>query len=186
MGTQRPAPPPDRPTQSRVLPYVSVAYVSKQGEVFDHRFVKWLKDNSNAWLLLTRFDGTRLPTAKKMASAKLILYIEEAHEQAAMQVAVVALGVPFELHKPYDFRGLGRTIGSTIVEPGYGPGKPFQPPRRYEVDVTREVRLWTGEKRFCGLAVRIIPNRSIDDGWTVRFTPARKKPVELAIAEYND
>jgi hypothetical protein len=136
--------------------------------------------------LLARFDGGKLPRAKRLASAKLILYVEEAHDQAAMQVAAVALGTPFEIHKPYDFRGLGRTIGSTIVERGHGPGKPFQPPKRFEIDVTQEVRAWTREQGYCGLAVRIVPNRSIDDGWTVRFTPARKRPVELVIAEYTD
>ena len=37
-----------------------------------------------------------------------------------------------------------------------------------------------------GLAVRIVPNRGVDDGWTVRFTPDQDKPAELEIATYAE
>jgi hypothetical protein len=51
--------------------------------------------------------------------------------------------------------------------------------------VTGAIRAWArGEPRH-GLALRIIPNRSVDDGWTVRFTPAREKPAELELATYT-
>jgi hypothetical protein len=47
------------------------------------------------------------------------------------------------------------------------------------------VRGWArGEPRH-GLALRIVPNRGIDDGWNVRFTPAKERPVELQIATYR-
>ncbi len=63
--------------------------------------------------------------------------------------------------------------------------EPFVPPRQYEIDVTPLVRGWArGEPKY-GLALRIIPNRSIDDGWTVRFTPDEQKPMELRIATYR-
>jgi hypothetical protein len=51
--------------------------------------------------------------------------------------------------------------------------------------VTREVKAWARDKKGNGLAVRIIPNRAIDDGWTVRFTPDKKKPAELELQTYE-
>jgi len=155
-----------------------------RGQVFTHQFVKWLKDNSNAWIMLVGADAPKLPEAKKFASAKLIFYVWEAHDKADMQAAAVSLKAPFVVGKPYDFANLGRMIGWTIVKRGRGRGAPFVPPRRYEIDVTREVRAWARGKRAHGFAVRIVPNRGIDDGWTVRFTPSKDKRPELQITTY--
>jgi hypothetical protein len=157
-----------------------------KGEVFPHQFVKWLKDSSNAWILLLDFDTSKLPETKTLASAHLILYVHESHNKAPMQAAAVLLDAPFDPAKPYDFKKLGKTLGTTIVKQGSGPGAPFQPPLRYAIDVTRAVRAWAKGQPAHGLAVRIIPNRSVDDGWTVRFTPAREKPAELEIRTYAD
>ncbi|MFP4055751.1 MAG: hypothetical protein ACLF0G_02660 [Candidatus Brocadiia bacterium] len=186
IGTQPPKPQPDRPTRTTVLAPTRVGYCNMKGEVFPYQFVKWLKDNSNAWVLLLDFEASRLPDPRRLARATLVLYVHEAHDKAPMQVAAVMLDAPFEPDKPYDFSKLGRRLGTTIVERGRGPGAPFEPPRRYEIDVTRAVRAWARGEPAHGLAVRIVPNRSVDDGWTVRFTPAREKPAELAIATYAD
>ncbi len=184
VGTRIPEPPPPRPTERTVLQPTALSYVSKQGEVFEHQFVKWLKDNSDAWVLLARFPTDRLPEARQLAAARLVLYVHEAHDQAPMQVAAVMLQSPFEPGRPYDFANLGQTAGWTIVQRGQGPAAPFVPPRHYEIDVTRAVRAWIGGEQPHGLGVRIVPNRGVDDGWTVRFTPAKEKPVELEIETY--
>jgi hypothetical protein len=185
IGAGEPMTRDDRPTRTTVIPVARTSYVSKEGEVFEHQFIKWLKDNSNAWILLADFDVTELPDAKSLAAARLVVYVHESHNRAPMQAAAVALNAPFETGKPFDFTKLGRTAGTTIVRQGNGPGAPFVPPRRYEIDVTRLVRAWSkGEPRH-GVALRIIPNRAVDDGWTVRFTPAKDKPVELLIATYE-
>jgi hypothetical protein len=134
--------------------------------------------------MLLDFDPARLPGTKDLASARLVLYVHEAHDKAPMQVAAVLLDAPFEPGQPYDFAKLGQTVGTTVV--AQGTGEAFSPPRRYEIDVTRAVRAWAGGAKPHGLAVRIVPNRSVDDGWTVRFTPARDKPAELEIATYAD
>jgi hypothetical protein len=185
IGTGKPMTADQRPTSVTIFPAARTSYVSKQGEVFEHQFIKWLKDSSDAWVLLADFDLADLPDLRSLAGAKLIVYVHEAHNKAPMQAGAVMLGGAFEPGKPYDFSQLGRTVGTTIVASGNGPGEPFVPPRRYEIDVTGAVRAWIrGEPRH-GLALRIIPNRSVDDGWTVRFTPAREKPVELQIASYS-
>jgi len=185
IGTGKPMTLDDRPTQSTVVPVARTSYVTKEGEVFEHQFIKWLKDSSNAWIMLADFGITELPDAKSLASAKLVVYVHESHNRAPMQAAAVALDAPFETGKPFDFSKLGRTAGTTIVRQGSGPGAPFVPPRRYEIDVTRLVRAWSKGEPQHGLALRIIPNRGVDDGWTVRFTPAKDKPVELLIATFK-
>jgi len=184
IGTQLPPAAPARPTKAAVLPAKKVAYVTKKGEVFQHQFVKWLKDNSDAWVMLVDFGADKLPRLEDLASAKLVLYVEEAHDKAPMQVAAVMLDAPFEPGQPYDFAKLGQNVGSTIMDKG--PGGPIAPPRRYEIDVTRAVRAWARGDKCYGLGVRIVPNRGIDDGWTVRFTPARGNPAELEIATYAE
>jgi hypothetical protein len=186
IGTGGPQTVDSRPTKTAVVPAARLSYVSKEGEVFEHQFVKWLKDNSNAWVLLADFEPGRLPDPKDLASAKLVVYVHEAHDKAPMQAAAVALDGPFEPGEPFDFARLGPTLGTTIVGQGRGPGAPFDPPRRYEIDVTRAVRSWARGEPKHGLGLRIVPNRAVDDGWTVRFTPAREKPVELEIATYSE
>lgn len=184
IGTQLPPKVPERATTAIVLPVRKVAYVTKKGEVFRHQFVKWLKDDSDAWVMLVDFGADKLPKVEDLASAKLVLYVEAAHEKAPMQVAAVMLDAPFEPGQPYDFAKLGQKVGSTIVQQGIG--APISPPKRYEIDVTRAVRAWANGAQCHGLAVRIVPNRGVDDGWTVRFTPARDKPSELEIATYAE
>jgi hypothetical protein len=186
IGTGKPMTAEDRPTKVKLVPVARTSYVSKQGEVFEHQFIKWLKDDSNAWILLVDFDLADLPDPKTLASAKLAVYVHEAHDRAPMQAAAVALGAPFEPGQPYDFSKLERVVGTTIVARGEGPGAPFVPPRRYEIDVTGAVRGWARGQPRHGLALRIIPNRAVDDGWTVRFTPVKDTPAELTIASYAD
>ncbi len=186
IGTGKPATAEKRPTTAKVFPASRVLYVSKGGEVFSHRFIKWLKDDSDAWILLADFGIKPLPDPKTLASAKLIVCVVEAHDRAPMQAAAVQLDAPFETGQPFDFAKLGRIVGTTVVAQGTGPGTPFVPPRRYEIDVTRLVRAWASGQPQHGLALRIVPNRGVDDGWTVRFTPDQQKPVELEIATYAD
>ena len=137
-----------RPIKTAVLPAAKVACVSKKGEVFKHHFVKWLKDSSDAWILLVGFDAAGLPAAKDVAAARLALFVEEAREKAPMQAATVMLDAPFEPDQPYEFSKLGASVGSTVVQERDGV-RPA-PPRRYEIDVTRTVRSWAGGAEPCG------------------------------------
>ena len=127
---------------------------------------------------------TSCPSLDDLASAKLVLYVEDAHDKAAMQVAAVMLDAPFDADQPFDFAELGQNVGTTTVQKGSG--AVISPPRRYEIDVTLRGRAWAAGGKCHGLAVRIVPNRGVDDGWTVRFTPCREKPAELEIATYSE
>jgi hypothetical protein len=101
IGTQLPPAMPARATKIAVLPAKKVSYVTKKGQVFKHQFVKWLKDDSDAWVMLVDFDADKLPKLDDLASAKLVLYVEEAHDKAPMQVAAVRLDPPFAVDQPY-------------------------------------------------------------------------------------
>lgn len=184
IGTGPPRTTDDRPVHEESYSPSRVSYVSKRGEVFEHQFVKWLKDSSDAWILLADFQPDGLPSLRELASAKLRVYVEEAHDKASMQAGVAGLNQPFQVGKPYDFSKLGAVVGTTIVQRGNGPGAAFVPARCSEIDVTRLVRGWIRGEPNHGMALRIIPNRGVDDGWTVRFTPVKEHPVELVISTY--
>ncbi len=186
IGTQKPAARAELPTQSSITPLNRLSYVSMAGETFPHQFVKWLKDNSNAWIMLIGAEGIPLPAPRDLASAKLTFYVSESHDKADMQAAAVILQAPFVSGQPYNFKQLGDMAGSTIIKQGRGPDQPFSPPMRYEIDVTKAVRKWASGETPYGLALRIIPNRSIDDGWTVRFTPDAKQLPSLTITTYTE
>jgi hypothetical protein len=189
IGTTKPASRADVPTKAATFPLKRLSYVNMKGEVFAHNFIKWLKPNDPAgpaaWILLIGADDVKLPDAKSLASAKLIFHVMEAHDKADMQAAAVILKAPFEAGKAYDFANLGENVGATIVKKGPQPGAVFNPPLRYEIDVTKALRTWIGGEKPHGLALRIVPNRSVDDGWTVRFTPAKDKLPELEITTYE-
>ena len=64
--------------------------------------------------------------------------------------------------------------------------RPFNPPKRYEIDVTRGLRRMLRTGPAHGFGVRIVPNRGVDDGWTVRFTPLKDAAAELVVELYEE
>lgn len=62
---------------------------------------------------------------------------------------------------------------------------PFLSPKVYHLDVTRATRA-LARNGGNGFALRIVPNRAVDDGWTVRFTPRADAPPILVIKVLAD
>ncbi len=184
VGTQPPVPKPPRPTEKAVRELTNVTYVDKKGTSYDHHWLKWHKDNSNPYIMLVSGDLSNLPGKDSIAAAQLVFQVSDAHEKANMQVGAVVLKAPFEKGKAYDFRNLGANLGTTVVRSSKGKG-PFDPPLTYEIDVTKALRRWAGGEKAYGFAIRIFPNRSVDDGWTVRFTPAKDKVPQLVIKTFK-
>jgi hypothetical protein len=172
--------------QSVLVPAKNLTFVSKDGEVAARHYVKWTKDNKEIWFLLLDFDGLRLPKEDDFAAANLVFFVEEAHKEASMRAAVRSLRAPFQPGKPYALTQLGDTVGTAVVKRGGGPDAPFKTPIRYEINVNKAVRAWIGGAKPHALALCIQPDRGVDDGWNVRFTPAQNKPLELEIATYVD
>ncbi|HUU09551.1 MAG TPA: hypothetical protein VM431_03320 [Phycisphaerae bacterium] len=172
IGTTVPPARAARPTAKRSIPLRAGHVVSMKGEVFPSHFLKWLKDSSDAWVLLIGGDLKDLPPARDIASANLVLTVVRGHEQAPTKVAAVALSAPFEAGKPYDFKNLGDVLGTAVVPPT-PQGQDFSPPREFRLDVTRAVKQVAGGKTFHGFAVRTVPDRGVDEGWTVRIDVPR-------------
>ncbi|HJN15312.1 MAG TPA: hypothetical protein QGH10_07480, partial [Armatimonadota bacterium] len=183
VGSNPPIPRPARPTKTVTLP-ISTRYVASMGgEVHEHHFVKWLKDSSDAWVwLLGLPDG--LPKAEDVASARLTFAVWECHDKADMEVAATILAAPAVPGEVYDFAQIGLPIGSTTVKRSTT-AEAFDPAIPYEIDITRGLRrmLRTGEG--AGFGIRIVPNRAVDDGWTVRFTPDEGTEPQLVIDVYD-
>ena len=96
------------------------------------------------------------------------------------QLGVVALKAPFSPDQPYDFAKLGDVLSTAIV-----PKQDATFPREVKLDVTRYLRTLalSGEK-FHGLALRVVPDRGIDDGWTVRIGLPSQAKIVLEVESY--
>ncbi|HZZ71386.1 MAG TPA: hypothetical protein VFE24_03980 [Pirellulales bacterium] len=181
MGARAPAAVPKGPTKTATLTPTATSYVSVDGEAVDYHAVRWPKENKEMWVLLARFDAAQLPSADQFQEAKLILSVREAHDKAPSQAAAALLDAPFKPKEKFDFGKLGRTVGTTIIAKGDGPGAQFNPAKTYSIDVSAAVRTWIKQGQCNGLAVRIVPNRAVDDGWTVRFSLDKEQPLQLQI-----
>jgi len=158
-----------RQTMRRRIPLRLGHVVSMKGEVFRSHFLKWLKDSSDAWVLLVGGDLKDLPAPGDIAAAHLVLAVARGHEKAPTKVAAVVLAAPFDADKSYDFRNLGEMLGTAVVPPS-PEGKDFEPAKDLRLDVTRAVKkVAAGELTCHGFAVRTVPDRGVDDGWTVRI-----------------
>jgi len=180
------APPPPkviRSTSRRTIPLRASQAVSKKGEVQPNHFLKWKEGET--WVMLIGGELKKLPSAKDIASARLIVPVTRGHAKAATKVGVSLLNAPFESGKPYDFKQLGDVTGTTIVprqpdDADYSPAKPFA------IDITRAVKLLaSGEASFRGFALRVMQDRAVDDGYIVRIDLPNAAPVQLELEVFD-
>ena len=77
---------------------------------------------------------------------------------------------------------VGAQVGeSSLPEPSWNPA------REFKFDVTRQLRaIVNGDAKFHGFALRVVPDRSVDDGWTVRVQFPSQPKVYLEIDSYTD
>ena len=187
IGIAAPPKKTPRPTAKRKIPLTASHVVDMAGKVYGtEQFIKWSKDNREAWVLLVAGELKDLPAARKIASAWVVLPVVSGHQEARTKIAAVALKAPFEKAKPYDFKNLGATLGTAIV-PKTPADKPFDPPKEFKIDVTRGLKqIAAGELKFHGLAIRSVPDRGVDDGWTVRVNVATTVQPRLEVDVYTD
>ncbi|HTU22738.1 MAG TPA: hypothetical protein VMG10_32155 [Gemmataceae bacterium] len=172
-----------RPTSKRTLVLRASHAVSLDGQAAENHFLKWKKGET--WVMLIGGELKDLPPAADIAAARLIFPVVRGHQKAATKVAVVVLKAPFQPGKAYDFKGLGDEGGSVIVprQPNTGD---YQPPKTFAIDVHRAVkRLAVGEMPFHGFALRVVQDRSVDDGWTVRVDLPKAALIQLELDIYD-
>ncbi len=192
VGTQPPPKRAAREVKTSAIELQAGPFVSKTGAAVSSDFIKWPKNaaeegkvESIAFLIGGELKA--LPAQKDLAGARLVFPAIRGHESAPTKVGAVALKAPFEAGKNFDFANLGDVLGTVTVPKWDTAGKDWSPAKEFKIDVTRLVRsVIAGEAKFQGLALRVMPDRGIDDGYTVRVSIPRQPKIVLEIDTYSD
>ncbi|MFI5379389.1 MAG: hypothetical protein ACHRHE_08830 [Tepidisphaerales bacterium] len=185
IGSQPPPARIVRPTRTAIIELKPGHFVTRAGDVPTSDFIKWPKNANEkvepmAFLIGGEVSG--LPALKELAAARLVFPAIRAHEQAATQVGVVNLKAAFDSGAKYDFANFGDVLGTVVVPKLPKDAADWDPPKEFKIDITRYIRsLATGETKFHGFALRVVPDRGIDDGWTVRINLPKQPRVYLEI-----
>lgn len=190
VGTQLPPPRVVRPLKTTNIPLGPTHLVAKSGEAVAGNLLRWPKTpqekvESVALFLSGELRG--LPPLKELAAARIVFPAVRTHDKAPTKLGVTALRTPFAPRTTFDFGQLGDVV-STIILPAQPADAPsWNPAREFKLDVTRHVRaLINGDAKFRGYALRIVPDRSVDDGWTVRVQLPEQPQVYLEVDTYAD
>ncbi|MBL7134521.1 MAG: transglutaminase domain-containing protein [Phycisphaerae bacterium] len=188
IGTQVPPKRIVRPTLTTRLPLVGGHFVTRSGKVPTSDFIKWPKTANEKVPAVAYLIGGKLkalPALKDIAAARLVFSAVRAHQNAPTKVGAVALRAPFQAARPYDFARLGDLLGTAVVPKLPANAPDWAPPRQFKIDVTSLVRrISAGEATFHGLALRVVPDRGVDDGWTVRIHIPKRPRIALEIDTY--
>ncbi len=180
------APPPPkvvRPTSKRTLTLQASHAVSRDGQTQDNHFLKWKEGET--WVMLVGGELKDLPASRDIAEARLVFPVLRGHAKAGTKVGVTLLAAPFQADKPFDFKNLGEVAGTAVVprQPG---GTEYSPPKTFAVDVTRAVKkIAAGESAFHGFALRVVQDRSVDDGYIVRIDLPKNARPQLELEVYD-
>lgn len=189
-GTQPPPPRVVRPLQTVTLPLVPGSFITKSGEPPAANALRWPKTAQEkvdpvAFLIGGELKG--LPPLKALAGARLVFPAIRAHDKAPTKFGVTALRAPFAPGAAYDFNQLGDVLGTVILPKLAADAPSWNPAHEFKLDVTRHLRaILSGDAKFHGFALRVVPDRSVDDGWTVRVQLAPQPKVFLELDTYTD
>jgi hypothetical protein len=189
IGTTKPPKKVERPVATKKLPLACshVIWRKKDGklaeEVFENFHIKTRPKSPEAWVMLIGGQLTDLPQPRDIKAARLCIPVTNSNPNAPTQVGATLLARPFEKMKPYRFQDLGPVLGTAVVPKQAKAG----PPKYYKIEITRGLKkVAAGAAKFHGLGVQVIPNRSIDDGWTVRIDITKQQPTYIELDVYAD
>jgi hypothetical protein len=157
--------------------------VSRTGEVAPNHYLKWKEGET--WVVLVGGDVKGLPPARDIAEARLIVPVIRSHAKAPTRLAATLLTEPFARDRPFDFRHLGDLAGTVVVprQPGEAD---YRPPQTFPIDVTSAVkRIAAGDAEFRGFGLRVVQDRSVDDGYIVRVDLPAAARVILEIDVFD-
>ena len=190
IGTEAPTPVKPRAVKTVRIPLEYVQFCNETGEVSTAGTLAWPKVAGEKGKVIKgavqySAELKGLPQAKHLAAARLVFPVIAGHNKASEKVGAVFLATPVEKGKACDFSTLDNTAGTTIVpaQPAgeYNPAKPFT------IDLTKAVKaIAGGEASFNGIALRIVPDRGTDAGWTVRCRVSPTEPAWLEIDTYTE
>jgi hypothetical protein len=180
------APPPkkvQRPTTTRKIILKASHAVSKDGQTQENHYLKWKEGET--WALLVGGELKNLPAAREIAAARLVIPVERGHAKAATTAAATLLSAPIKEGKAYDFKHLGDVAGTAVV-PRQPSDAAYNPPKTFVIDVTRAVRrIAAGDVPFCGFGLRVVQDRSVDEGYIVRLDLPNNAEMQLELDVYE-
>jgi hypothetical protein len=183
VGTELPPVKPVRSTSQRRIELRGSHAVSLGGEVQPNHYLKWKEGET--WVMLIGGEIKDLPKAKEIAEARLIVPVTHGHAKAATKIGVTLLKGPFQPGQAFDFKNLGEIIGTSVV-PLQPNDTDYAPPKEFAIDLTRTIKqIASGEAKFTGLALRVIPDRSVDDGYLTRIDLPQTLEFRLELDVYN-
>ena len=123
---------------------------------------------------------------KDLAAARLVFPTVRAHPKAPTRIGAAALNAPFTPGKPFDFGKIGDVLGSEVVPMHAEDASNWDPPKSIKVDVTRSLRgVLAGDGKLNGFALRVVPDRGVDNGWTVRVQLPKQPKIYLELDVYD-
>ena len=195
------APPPkriQRAVTTKTFNLQASHAVCKTGDVAENHFVKWIdrpaEKPDQMWIMLVGGELKDLPPLKDISAARLVIPVTVGKKEAPTKVGVVMLKQPFEAGKTYDFANLGEVIGTMVVpkQPQQGEGdaakeKPYDPPKAFKADITTGIRkIASGNAKFQGFAIRVVPDKAVDDNYYTRIDMPKQAKLTLEVDVYAD
>jgi hypothetical protein len=168
-----------------------IQFVDKNGLIAEKGSLRWPKDPKEddkvlSGVVLIDGDLKDLPV-KHLAAARLCLPVSKGHTSTASQVGVIFLKAPVAKGAAVDFKTLPGPEGTGVIPKQPAETPEYTPAKVFPIDVTRAIRaISTGEAKFNGLAVRVVPNRSVDDGHTAKCDVSSTEKITLQIDVYTD
>lgn len=189
VGTETPPPIKPRAVKTTQFPLKYVHYVDEKGEVSNHGTLRWPKNRGEdgkvlAGAVIVMGELAGLP-AKGLAAARLCVPVAQAHNKAAGKLGAVFLKQSVEPGKACDVKALVETAATTILPKQPDDVPEDKPAKFFVIDVTRAIKgVASGETKFHGLALRMVPDRGTDEGWTILCDVSTADQVYLEVDEY--
>ena len=175
-----------RAVKTVTIDLVPGGFVTRSGDVPTTDFIKWPKNDQEKVVPMAFLIGGELkdlPALKDLAGARLVFPAVRAHPEAPTKVGAVCLKAPFEAGQKYDFANIPDDVLGTVVVPKQAKdAADWAPPKEFKIDVLRAIRaIAAGEAKFLGFALRVVPDRGVDEGWTVRVNLPKQPKITLEI-----
>lgn len=189
VGTQPPPAKVVRPVKTMTMELNGGAFLTKSGQPAGD-MLRWPKNSdekveSVVYLIGGELKG--LPGLKDLAGARLVFPAVRAHPKAPTKIGVTSLQAPFVPGQAFDLGKIGDVISTTTVPSLAEDAAEWSPPKEFKLDVSRTLRsVITGDAKFNGFALRVVPDRGVDDGWTVRVQLPKQPKVYLEVDVYAE
>jgi len=190
-------PPPvlkTRPTETTRIRLRYVQYSDEKGGVSAKGTLRWPKNRAEdgkviAGVVVVSGALRELEslTGRDVAAARLIVPVRQGHTKAPGKLGVVFLDRRIAPGQAADVKKLTGIAATALIPRQPADTPEYRPAKRIIMDVTRPLKaIASGEREFRGLALRIVPDRGTDDGWTVRCDIPPAEPILIELDRYAD